>query len=100
VKVGDLVELSARGKNCGEVKHELPEILNSYGVVTEIEEINPLDEFVCELFNEGTPDSIRMAKSLIAKGKSTRYHVQWCAQMKVSWGRGVIYCRRELKYAK
>ena len=78
VKVGDLVQLSARGKRDAEVKKNLPEILDSYGIVTKIE----------------------WGKVLDLEDASWMYSICWCAPMRLSWGPAIHWTRAELKHVK
>jgi len=75
VKVGNLVKLSVRGKNKSFTIDQLPEILDSYGIIVEI-----------------------------GKGKNWRpevYYVEWCTPAALAgWCRYHSYQRYELKYAK
>jgi len=76
MRIGDLVQLSARGKKDKEVRRQFKEIHNSIGIITAI--------------SRGTG----------GYSGAPMYDVCWCATLREAWKHGVSWERYELKLAK
>jgi len=77
MRIGDLVELSARGKKDKEVRRKFKEIHNSIGIVTAI----------------SSGRGVTPSGALI-------YSVCWGTTLEEAWKHGVSWERYELKFAK